>query len=471
MRVKLQLVLCSEDGREETVTDIVSLNKGSHRLEHLGLTLAEAKQLLKRIQTKLLEQQIDRFLDTHSQCPDCGAPLKAKSYTSRSFRTLFGTCKLPSPRLFHCPCQRRKTTSFRPLSALLTESVAPELLFIEAKWSSLASYGLTVKALKDFLPLDATLAINTVRHDTLKVAERLEAELGEERWSFIAGCPRDWAKLPIPDGPITVGIDGGYVRSWEAKKTNFEVIVGKSTLAFKRDEDEEAATPSSKRFGFVQTEDTKSKRRLYDVLTLQGFQLNQQITFLSDGEDAVRNLQLYMSPEAEHILDWWHVTQKLTVLDQYGKGLVHCDAGLGEEIREKIARLKWALWHGNVYKALKKIDDIESLLYNFEETYAKFKQLLQAIEEFRTYIRNNAHLIPHYGERYRNGEAITTSFVESTVNQVVNKRFCKKQQMQWSKRGAHLLLQARVKTLNREWAAVFKQWYPDLEVEEWEEAA
>jgi hypothetical protein len=54
MRGKLQLVLCSDDGREETVTDIVSLNKDSHRIEHLGLTLAEAKQLLKRIQKTLL---------------------------------------------------------------------------------------------------------------------------------------------------------------------------------------------------------------------------------------------------------------------------------------------------------------------------------------------------------------------------------------------------------------------------------
>ena len=43
--------------------------------------------------------------------------------------------------------------------------------------------------------------------------------------------------------------------------------------------------------------------------------------------------------------------------------------------------------------------------------------------------------------------------------------------MQWSKRGAHLLLQDRVKTLNREWAAVFKQWYPDINIEEWAEAA
>lgn len=42
--------------------------------------------------------------------------------------------------------KRRKTVSFRPLSALLTESVWPELLFIESKWSSLTSYGLTVKA-------------------------------------------------------------------------------------------------------------------------------------------------------------------------------------------------------------------------------------------------------------------------------------------------------------------------------------
>jgi hypothetical protein len=211
-----------------------------------------------------------------------------------------------------------------------------------------------------------------------------------------------------------VGNDGGYMRDWEAKKHNFEVIVGKSTLAFKRDEDE--SLPLSKRCGFVQTVDTKSKRRLYEVLKSQGFQLNQQITFLSDGEETVRELQLYLSPEAEHILAWHHVTMRLTVLDQYAKGLVHCEAVLGEEIREKIGRLKWALWHGNLYKALYNIDDIESLIYNFEETYPKFKQLRKAVEEFRTYIGNNAHLIPNYGERYRNGEAIATGFVESTVN-------------------------------------------------------
>src|SRR6266581_7660546 len=134
MRVKLQLVMCSDDGREETVTEIVTLKKDSQRIEHLGLTLKEAKQLLNTIQKRLLHHQVEAFLDGCSTCLDCGAPLKAKGSHTRSFRTLFGTFKLSSPRLFHCRCRRRKTTSFRPVTALLSEAVAPELLFMETKW-------------------------------------------------------------------------------------------------------------------------------------------------------------------------------------------------------------------------------------------------------------------------------------------------------------------------------------------------
>ena len=128
MRVTLQLVISHDDGHEETVTDIITLNKNNQRIEHLGLSLAESKQLLSTLQRHLLQQQVDTFLDARSTCPDCGTPLKLKAHGSRSLRTLFGTLKVYSPRLEHCDCTRRKTSSFRPLSALLTEPVAPELL-------------------------------------------------------------------------------------------------------------------------------------------------------------------------------------------------------------------------------------------------------------------------------------------------------------------------------------------------------
>jgi hypothetical protein len=41
--------------------------------------------------------------------------------------------------------------------------------------------------------------------------------------------------------------------------------------------------------------------------------MNQEITFLSDGDDTLRALQWEMSPMATHILDWFHLTLKLTV--------------------------------------------------------------------------------------------------------------------------------------------------------------
>ena len=151
MRVKLQLVICNDEGHEETVTDVITLNKNNQRIEHLGLTLSEAKQLLSTTQRHLLRQQVDAFLNTYSDCPDCGTPLNLKARSRRSFRPWFGTFQFDSPRLEHCDCTRHKPSSFRPLLALLTESVAPELLSMEAKWSSLVSYGMSLDALKDFL--------------------------------------------------------------------------------------------------------------------------------------------------------------------------------------------------------------------------------------------------------------------------------------------------------------------------------
>src|SRR5215468_11610687 len=209
MRVKLQLVMCSDAGQEETVTDVITLDKDNRRIEHLGLTLAESKQLLSTLQQHLLQQQVNTFLDTCSDCPDCGTPLHLKAHSRRSFRTLFGTFTFSSPRLEHCDCKRPKTTSFRPLSALLTEPVAPELLYMEAKWSSLVSYGLSLDALKDFLPLALSLDVKTVRYDPLKVAKRREAALGADQASCIEGEPSAWALLPPPEGGVTVGMDGG----------------------------------------------------------------------------------------------------------------------------------------------------------------------------------------------------------------------------------------------------------------------
>jgi hypothetical protein len=96
-----------------------------------------------------------------------------------------------------------------------------------------------------------------VRNHLHRVAERAQAALGDERVSFIEGCPREWAALPHPQPPLKG----------------------------------------------------------------QGMQMNQHVMFFSDGGTDIREVQLYLNPEAEHYLDWFHITMRLTVMGQYAKGL------------------------------------------------------------------------------------------------------------------------------------------------------
>jgi hypothetical protein len=141
---------------------------------------------------------------------------------------------------------------------------------------------------------------------------------------------------------------------------------------------------------------------------------------------------------------------RITVMKQISCGLPQNE--FSQEIEKNIERVKWYLWHGNVFMALQVVDDENPVLSN----------LLKHVSEFNTYIAQNRNFIPNYGDRYHYGEAISTAFAESTVNQVVSKRMVKKQQMRWTKKGAHLLLQVRTQVLNDEWRGTFCRWYPGM---------
>ena len=160
----------------------------------------------------------------------------------------------------------------------------------------------------------------------------------------------------------------------------FEVIAGKSM----------PSEGAAKCFAFVQTYDAKPKRRLFELLRSQGMQPNQQISFLTDGGEDVRELPLYLNSQAEHLLDWFHLTMRLTVMGQMAKGLGRAAASEhATEVARELERLKWFLWHGNVFRALQVVEDLEIDL-DIEEAGPERRKLLKAVGEFAGYIRANA---------------------------------------------------------------------------------
>ena len=227
----------------------------------------------------------------------------------------------------------------------------------------------------------------------------------------------------------------------------------------------------AKVFALVRRIDQKPKRRLHEVLQAQGVLPRQQLTFLSDGGDNVRQLPAFLHPNSEHILDWFHVAMRIEQLSQTARGVRDNNAGTTkEEILHQLERVKWFLWHGNVTDAGETlsalIDEVDSARGEDKEAgrpvHAVLKKLSRALDEFDTYIAGNANAIVNYAERYRCGERISTGFVESTINQVIAKRFVKKQQMRWTEHGAHLLLQIRVNVLNKDLHKAFQRWHPGL---------
>jgi hypothetical protein len=112
---------------------------------------------------------------------------------------------------------------------------------------------------------------------------------------------------------------------------------------------------------------------------------------------------------------------------------------LVEQVEKDLESLKWHLWNGNVDQALELVSGLLVLLAD-DSARPQRQKLLKAVREF----------------------GATTAFVESAVNHLVSKRMVKQQQMHWTERGAHLLLQVRAQVLNDELRRTFCRWYPAM---------
>ena len=95
------------------------------------------------------------------------------------------------------------------------------------------------------------------------------------------------------------------------------------------------------------------------------------------------------------ILDWFHLAMKIT------------NIALPNGLKEKLLRIKWFLWRGDVDNALVRLTQL------IDE--AKDEKHIDRLTKLRTYISNNSDRIVNYLERKENGLVFTSNLAESTV--------------------------------------------------------
>ena|ERR1700680_188948 len=114
MKLRLQLVLVSDSGQEQ-VQDVAQLEREGVTIETLGLSLAEGKLILKKVQEAMVQEQVNDALLCLRCCPDCGKVRHGRGHHDVTIRTVFGNVELRSPRLGHCACRPHAEKTFSPL--------------------------------------------------------------------------------------------------------------------------------------------------------------------------------------------------------------------------------------------------------------------------------------------------------------------------------------------------------------------
>src|SRR4051794_22905762 len=135
----------------------------------------------------------------------------------------------------------------------------------------------------------------------------------------------------------------------------------------------------------------------------------------------------------ECILDWFHI----------GKKFQQVQNALGEACTASLESAKWKLWHGHVDDALTKL----ALLRDNVSEEAQRSKLTGLYEYLH---RNQAYLV-NYDAREQANQTYTSQVAESHVDALINARHKRSKKMQWTREGAHQVLQIRALMASDEW--------------------
>src|SRR5258708_13260038 len=132
MEARLEGAQTGATAAEATIVDVVE--RQDHSVADLGLTLAEGRALLAKVQSILVSQQTAGWMASQLACCRCGSVLAHKDSRSIVIRTVFGKVEVPSPRLWPCSCagkQGEPRRSVSPLCKPVPHPVTPAFEYLQ----------------------------------------------------------------------------------------------------------------------------------------------------------------------------------------------------------------------------------------------------------------------------------------------------------------------------------------------------
>jgi len=251
-------------------------------------------------------------------------------------------------------------------------------------------------------------------------------------------------------------IDGGHLKSKDNDSRSFEALIAtiyRPENLRKIDKHHNEITQKTSVASAVSDHQKTIKQLVLNACRQEGANARiTELTCLTDGASNCWSITNSLKPYCKrfiNVLDWFHITKRFTIINNR----------VDNDFKEKLEKVKWFLWHGNAKNALERCSELQS---NVED-----EKLLSDLQDLYEYIKRNQIYIVNYQARQAANLPFTSTIAESSVNELINTRQKNNKKMQWSREGAHSILQIRTSRFSKTW----KQDWDKAQTEIYQKAA
>jgi len=398
----------------------------------LGLRHAEQIALLEKIQNVLLEEQAILIDSGFDRCPNCGRKIKKNGYTHSQFHAVFSDHQLrvQKHRCSHPACRWQ---SFPTIPSVFGTNIHPDLAKLQCEQGAWYSYREAQRNLEKWNAHHRSVNNHT---QVKRITDKVGAHLAEDNRQ----CPPQ-AECAAPAEDVIIQIDGGHIPIQETGKRSFEAlsaIVYRPESLHEVDQHHRKIVEKTCVVSALEDDLQTMKTYVLNAARKQGMSQESKVTALADGAQNCWSVLSAVAPHCqtlECILDWFHI----------GKKFQNIKNALGEAFSTSLEHVKWKLWHGKAGDALTKLALLRDNITD-EEQRSKMTGLYD-------YIQRNQSYIVNYEERNNAKKPYTSQVAESHVDTIINARHKKTRKMQWTRAGAHHVLQIRAMIASDEWGS------------------
>ncbi|MEO1387386.1 MAG: ISKra4 family transposase [Cyanobacteria bacterium J06634_6] len=430
LRVVVEKVAVSSQAVVKRDTLKVYAVKAPDSILGLGLRHEEQILLLGQVQTAILAEQSKLIDPGYDTCPKCGGQLNKKGFTKSNFSAVFSDHKIGIQkhkcRNPECDWQSTPTTT-----SVFGTAIHPDLAKLQCEQGALYSYREAQTNLEKL-----TVHRRRVNNHTQirQITDTVGAVLTEENLQ-----PPSQQECVSPSSELIVQVDGGHIPTKDKGKRSFEAL---SAVVYRPDSirtlDQHHREIERKSCALSAKDDQLATMKTYllNAALKQGLNKDTVVTALADGASNCWSTILSLEPHCKQlvcILDWFHI----------GKKFQNVRSAVEGEFKETLERVKWTLWHGKPDEALTKLKQLMTTVID-PNKYGK-------LERLHDYLKHNLDYLINYEERDQENQTYTSQVAESHIESIINARHKKSGKMQWTREGAHKVLQIRGLIASNEW--------------------